>query len=285
MIKRGLILLVSFVCFFVLLVSAVSAAQPLTDVASNAVNSIIDLVKPFVGLLLNETNTAASNDIFMGKILIVILLISIFYVVLGKAMSSFFEGRKGILRTVSVILALLGVRFLTAEMIQTIIIPNSVLAVAVSAGLPFVLFFMIVKEIKNKYTRRACWVFFAVVFLAIYSLRADSLGSISYIYPLTALLALLMLAFDGTLQRWFAGERVGRALRIFDDQEYYRRKEENKKFYELYRAAVKAGNKEDAEGFMRKIRANEDQMTQLESVRADKSTKVGVNSWDTQLMK
>src|SRR3989344_4871350 len=192
--KKGFVLMFLALFLSIFLISSVSAAQSLTDLAKGAIDGVVSILQPYLQALLGPATD--SSEIFMGKLLIIIILISISYVALGKGMEEFFEGKPWALWVISIAVGLLGVRFLTPEFVQTIILPNSAFAVAVTALLPLVLYFFIVdvgmKSPVPAIIRRFAWIFFAVVFLGLYTIRFSDLGDIAWIYPLTALLAFLM---------------------------------------------------------------------------------------------
>ena len=197
--KVGLVLCALILSSF--LIGIVSAAEGLTGLTKGAIDGVVQIIKPYLEVLLGATN---NSEMFMGKLIIVIILLSLIYGVLSKAMEDFFGDKKWLLWVISVGVSLLGVRFLSPEMITTITLPNSTLAVALVAGIPFVLFFNIVKDFKSGIARRVSWIFFAVIFLGLYSLKSTELGNASIIYPLTAFLAFIMAVMDGTINRWNA---------------------------------------------------------------------------------
>jgi hypothetical protein len=203
-----------FIITIVLSAFMVSAATGLVDIVKSFVDGTITLIKPYAGVLLNETDTAATNDIFMGKILMIILIVSIVFVVLERSMKNVFGDRRWALWVVSIVVGLIGVRFLPGELVQMVFLSSNAFAVTISAGLPFVLFFFLVKDFESKTARRVAWIFFAVVFLAIYEYRYDSLGDFAYIYPLVALLAFLVAVFDGTIQGFFATMKAEKLSKI-----------------------------------------------------------------------
>jgi hypothetical protein len=191
------------------LISFVSAANGLTGLINDAIDSVVKIIKPFLEVLLGAVG---NSELFMGKLIITIILLSLIYVILQKSMADFFSEKKWMLWVISIGAALLGVRYLTPEMITTIVLPNSALAVALIAGIPFVLFFNIVKDFQSGISRRISWIFFGVIFLGLYSLRSDELGDIAFIYPLTALLAFIMATMDGTISRWNAQIKAEKGL-------------------------------------------------------------------------
>lgn len=118
--------------FSVLLAAVLVSAAPasLSQLAQDFVSGIINIVKPILGA--NDT-----ADIFMAKLVSALIVFSIVYAVLSRALANVFSGARWAVWVVSIAVAILGVRFLSAEMVQTIILPNSAFAVALTAGIPF----------------------------------------------------------------------------------------------------------------------------------------------------
>lgn len=204
-----------FVSNFVSAASASDALKPIVDMVGGAVNAVIDIIKPWAGMLLNETDTNVSNDVFMGKLLAVILIISIVYVVLSKTMDNFFSGKKWALWLVSAAVSLLGVRFLTKELIYMMVLPSNAFAIAVTAGIPFILFFFLIEGFSPR-VRRYAWIFFGVMFFVVWSIRADAgvlAGIAAGVYFLVAILSWIMAVLDGTIRGFFLNLKMEKAKR------------------------------------------------------------------------
>jgi hypothetical protein len=61
------------------------------------------------------------------------------------------------------------------------------------------------------------WIFFAVIFFALYTLRYDELGNVKWIYPLTGILSLIMAAICGIflkLRAKIIGEKAVNAAKL-----------------------------------------------------------------------
>jgi hypothetical protein len=234
-----------FVSSFVSAANAGDALKPIVNMVGGAVNAVIEIIKPWAGTLLNEPNTAVSNDVFMGKLLAVILIISIIYVVLSKTMDKFFSGKKWALWLVSAVVSLLGVRFLTEDMIYMSIIPSSTFAVAVSAGIPFVLYFFLIGDFSQR-LRRYAWIFFAVIFTGLWMIRTtDSAKQLNdaalMIYPVTAGLATLMAWLDGTLRGFIERVQSDKAQVVHYAQRLVALEKDLNQVQERYNARILAG--------------------------------------------
>jgi hypothetical protein len=156
---------------------------------------IFEIVKPILEAIIGEV---ADGEYFLAKVVLLIMLFGILWTALGRM--DFFSDNIMIQVIVSIGVTILAVRLLVNDwIVSTILLPYSALGIAITAGLPFVLFFLIVRD-WTPTARKIAWTFFAVVFIALWFTR-DDLGAFGYIYIVTAGLALAMLLFDKTIQR------------------------------------------------------------------------------------
>jgi len=214
--KSGTLFVLISAIVAVFLVGIVSAAGPLTQMVTDFFNGLVEILKPYLEAILGQVAPVAGADvgnIFLAKLVLAIVLVALVYYTLSLVET--FKSKPWILWILSLGVSILGVRFLDAETVKTIILSNSVFAVAVTAGLPFVLFFLFVeKGLKAPdhapIVRKVAWIFYTVVFLILYSMRADELGQIGLIYPITAGVAFIMALFDGTIQGFFLRSRIQR---------------------------------------------------------------------------
>lgn len=200
--QRGLfgLLLLSFILVSGLVSAAETgnAFKPLFDLAQGIYDGVIGLLSGPLALLLGETSASADlASSYLPKLLIAILLFSVFSLVLGKA--PYFKDHTSFAWVGSAAIAILSVRFLTYEFILTAILPNTAVAIAVTAILPFIVFFFVTREFVP-IARKLSWVFLAVVFFGMWLTFAEKLGDISWIYLVFVGLAALMVIFDRKLE-------------------------------------------------------------------------------------
>lgn len=198
---------------FVYAAGAADAFKPIGELLYGLVKAIASVLEPIFKYIIGPTVDVATGveapGLFVGKVVLLVIVFGIVYAVLKTI--EFFEDNLFVLWIVSIGVAVLSIRFLGQSMIDTIIFPYSAFGIALTAGLPFVLWFLVTKDWTPIY-RRISWVFFAVAFLALYSIRYDELkDSAVWIYMFTALLAILLAAFDGTLQKFFSKAQRQRA--------------------------------------------------------------------------
>lgn len=200
--------------YFVLVAALVSivllslvSAKSLGELANEGLSSLYDAVKPLLEVLIGDTSGTST---FIAKVLLALLIVAVLYGALSASNVTIFTANPWVLWVTAIVLGILGVRFLDASTVATIMLPNTVFGIVVSAGIPFVAYFILIRGFPV-FPRRVAWVFFAVVFLALWNVRYSELGQLSWVYPLTALLALIMAGIEGIIQDYFFKSRIKRA--------------------------------------------------------------------------
>src|SRR3989338_7148541 len=170
----GLSLLVSSVFFLSLsLVSSASPADafaPIGDMIVGIVNELAKIFDSIFGILLGYSNGEMDN--IAARIAIFLVVYVIVHWVVGKMGP--FEERTWTKVIIAAAVGVLGVRFLSAEFIDTVILSNQAFAIAVTAGLPFVALFFITKDWDSQTARRVAWVFLLVTLFAVWMYRSES---------------------------------------------------------------------------------------------------------------
>lgn len=197
--------------------------KPIVEMVSGLIESVYDVAEKPLKFALGDMDVdSSSGDIsssgmFFTKILLLIIVFSLIYSIFSFANIGILKGTTS--WVISAVVSVLTIRFLSVEFIHMIIVPYTTLGVVLTATLPFILFFYFVeKGLANpqpSYIRRSAWIFFGVVFFIIYLLRVKNLPDSSFvraIYPLTALLSLIMAFTDGTIQKSLARFNQDRAV-------------------------------------------------------------------------
>lgn len=209
--KKSSILLVIISAILILSTFSFVSAAPSGAQIANSISGFFDdvsvAVKPVFSLILGDVSgTGAHGDTFylLAKLLI-FLLIGSFVLSVFDA-SGMWSGRKNRWRRwmVVIIFDILAVRFLDANTIAAIILPYSAVAVALTAILPFVVYaFAMYQETQSQTLRRLGWIFFAAIFIVLWTVRYEELGGARWVYVVTAGAALIMIMIDGTIARLF----------------------------------------------------------------------------------
>ena len=216
--KLGVIVLLS-VFLFGFIGSFVSAQEILKPLADGAVSFYNTILGPFAKFLLGK-NTE-DGELLFGKLLLFTIVLSIVWLVADKF--PLMTGKKKTGFVVAIAVAVLSVRYITPDWLEAIILPYSTLGVALTSFIPFVIYFFFVKELPTRSMRKIAWIFAFVVFAGLFLYRNAAVTNTvtltpfgfgfssttpgfnpSYIYLITAVLSLIMLWFDGTIQRALA---------------------------------------------------------------------------------
>lgn len=182
---------------------------------NGAIQEVISVAEPILKPILGSD---LSGELFFAKFLFLLIVFSVVWVALSKV--EFFNEKTWVLVLISVAASILGVRWLATEaIVNTILLPYSVLGMAVSAGLPFVLMFLVVNKgfegPEHVFPRKAAWILFAVIFAGLWVTRIDQLGGINevitWVYPAVALLGVGMAWNDGIISGWLSKGKTERA--------------------------------------------------------------------------
>ena len=198
--KRGLLLGIFLLA--VLMISLVAAADIPTEI-NNFIDGFVKSIEPLASRVLGDT---PSGQYLFAKVLFLIIVLAIVWTALDRV--EFFNETRWVLWLVSLAVSILSTRWLTNEgIINTILLPYSVLGIAITAGLPFVLWFLIInvglQGDQRRTIRRVAWVFFAVIFVGLYLTRQEAMEGGRWIYPVTALVSIIVASMDGTIQGFF----------------------------------------------------------------------------------
>lgn len=190
----GLFLIMSL--FLIGLVSAQSSNNIVRGI-QNLVTQGYNLIKPLIEALLGSTST---SELFLAKFILAVILFAFVWTVLDKV--DFFSSNTWVLVIISIAVPVLGIRFLSEEWVQTILLPYSTIGVVMTALVPLIIYFIFVEQaISSRTLRKIAWIFAAVVFIGLYFTRLDELKDIVWVYPVVAIVCIFFLFFDKTIQR------------------------------------------------------------------------------------
>ena len=201
--KKKLLLISALLIVSIIFLSLIVSAQT-KSIVEDAKKFIDNSLTPLFSGILGQTPT---GEFLFAKFLFLIIILAIVWTALEQV--DFFSSNTWVLWIVSIGASILATRWLGSEaLIRTIILPYSALGIAISAGLPFLIYFWVVDFGLKKFgstTRRIAWVFFAIIFAGLWITRRETLTAGSsyagYIYPVTVLAAIIMAAMDGTIHR------------------------------------------------------------------------------------
>jgi len=190
-------LIFSSLIMSVLSINLVSAALPAPPITMNELTNFFTSI--FIG---TSAFGGIGADVF-ARFLLVILMITI----LAKPAQLITKERNTAL-IVAVIVSILGIRFLTPEMISGVLLPYGTVAIVVSTFIPFFLLAYFLQQIEFNWIRKIGWIMSAVVFIGLWWMRWTDIGNMAYIYLIVSILSIIFFLFDGTIQNWFTAQKM-----------------------------------------------------------------------------
>ncbi len=203
--KKALGVLVLGIFLLSFSMNFVAAASGPVEAIQGIVKGVYELIKPLLEGIIGEVSTA---EFFLAKVMFLIIIFAIIYKVLERI--PFFKDISWVHQLVSVAVSILSIRwFGDAEIIRTIILPYSVLGIALAGLIPFAIFFFMTEfGDSHKFARKLSWIFFIVVFVGLWITRAGNasvvggpIGKFAYIYLITAGLGLIAYMMDDRIQK------------------------------------------------------------------------------------
>jgi len=134
-----------------------------------------DAIAGYIGLIFGGVSSSGSGasaaligDLMFAKLLFFFIILVVVYGAIKKI--PMFGRNAFVLWTISLGVSILSVRFLgDVDFIQALILPYSVMGIAISAIIPFIIYYFVVNGLPP-YWRRFSWIMFALVFLGLFQL-------------------------------------------------------------------------------------------------------------------
>ncbi len=193
-----------FVFLSLLLVSSFVSAQPVGANIEQFLNQVSEAIFPVAKYLLGSGETNDTADSLAVKVFAFILVMV--FVAAALKNLPLFEDKPVSSFIVSGVVAILGVRFITTpELINLIWLPSTVLTVALTAIIPFAVFFFVIEGFRSTVIRKAGWVAYLVIYVYFAWSRWNDptllIGSSdnttgAWIYLIIAGISLVCLIFD-----------------------------------------------------------------------------------------
>jgi hypothetical protein len=208
--KKGLFLSVALSVIVLKILPCVTAAFNMYDLSRgprDLIQIIGNFFSPFFEFLLN---TSSYDDFFFAKVLLLILLFVVISFVLKKGKFFGSDTEKGyyfIIYVISAVVSILAMRYLpNNDLIKGILLPYSALGIAITTFLPLLIYFFFVHNTTTSgFGRRAGWILYGIVFIALWSSREIQLSSTSnWIYWSAIIFLIICLIFDKSLHKYFA---------------------------------------------------------------------------------
>jgi len=175
--------------------------QSISRFVEDVITNIIIFSEPLFIFILGKYE---SNELFFSKILLFILL----FIILRKVMqhTPFAEDNEKIGLIVSLIISILGIRFIGQNnFLGSIFIQYGVLAIAITAIIPMVLFFYLIQSSKvGTYGRKMFWSMYVIAMTGIwFSIYKQIPPEANYIYLASVAAAIIFIFMDKSIQKHF----------------------------------------------------------------------------------
>lgn len=209
--KRGKIIAgLTLGIFLIVAFSIIVSAEPIK------ISELPDILTKILKVVFGDLDEFEIGDVSytVDKILLSKVLLSvILFALLWSVLSNMPFLNVGWPKTItSIIITILSVRLITSEWITAILIPYGALGIAITAILPFIIYFWFVETgLQSSNGRRLAWIFFIVIFCALWFDRVFVFAEnqiklespAAWIYPITCLVALIVMWADKTIHAWF----------------------------------------------------------------------------------
>ncbi len=262
--KKGLrlvILLSAILLISLVFVSAQSSAQnafkPIFDLLSGLINGFVEIAKPILEVLLGSLTASSDgpggvSGVFLARLFALIVVFSVSYVVLSRI--ELFSENTLVLWALTIAISLLSVRFIPTEAVYFMTAPSTALGIAITAIIPFIIWFTFVEMSTSATLRRIAWVFYALVFFSLYVYYAPYIPNYSWVYPLTAIIALGMAIFDGTIRRLWNRMKAEKSLGMIDNIKYAQMLKQRRELSEAHTEALTSNDKKLANSLEAQIK-------------------------------
>jgi len=147
-------------------------------------------------------------------LLFALIIIAMVYMALDRV--SIIRNNAFALWTVTIASAVLSVRFIATEgLVKVLLLPHGVFGVAMLTMIPLLVWFWFVEfGITSNTLRKIAWIVFGVVFVVLWWKQYYILGvdkSFNHLYLISAIVALIVLFADGTIQKAIRGAQRSQA--------------------------------------------------------------------------
>lgn len=216
--------MVLFALMVFIMISMIIPMIPLTSAAYSSSTGTFDFVRrggeqfidlitnfgePLFNAILGEYTGGYGNfsesEIFFMRILLFILLFVLINTITKKIPK--IGENKFVVLIIAFVASVLAVRFMSAsELVFGVLLPYGAMGVAITTILPFLIFFYFLHVTNvGSAGRRLSWIFFGIVFVALWISKQDQMPEISnYIYLASIGAIVLAFAFDREIHRYFA---------------------------------------------------------------------------------
>lgn len=216
--KKGIYAILAGIIFSIALTGLASAYYYYPDVSSisqSVIDSYVNVFEPVLNALFGGYGW--SGLYLFERLLLFILLVSIIYVSVDRF--TFFENQKTVKWIISVVVPLIGMRFMDYDWLNQIFLQYQVVTIVMGSIVPFLIYFFFLHSIGRDYPmiRKAGWIFFMGIYAGLWS--TSSSGAQGAIFFWTMIAALLFLLFDKRIEIYFTAQEFAKRERWRIDDE------------------------------------------------------------------
>lgn len=217
-----------------------------------------------IGDFFKDLLAGSTGEDSMVRVLLVMLLTTVLF----RPALNITGGKSGLAFLVAFLVSVIGIKFfISSEMIYGLMLPYGALAIALSAGIPFLLIgSLIATSNLDMLLRKIMWGFMAGSFIMLWWFRWTNIGDLAYIYLGLGILSLAILFFfDSTLRGILAQTAMSNSKYAIDVQIATL----NTEIADLYvQYANSSGNTQLQHSLTNQIRAKEHTRRGLTQMRA-----------------
>ncbi|MDP1695483.1 MAG: hypothetical protein Q8L29_01060 [archaeon] len=195
---------------FVMLGSFVSALD-LRKVSEDAIDFYVQVFEPILRVLLGGQDY--TGGLLFEKLLLFLIVLSIIYIALSKV--PFFADKKSIKWIIAAAVSLIGIRFMNSEYVFSIILQYELLAIAITAIIPFIVYFFFLSGVfpgdTNNFMRKLGWLLFVMIYGGLWLTAANNIQSSIFFWTMIA--GIIFAFFDGYVEKFLHSREFGKAER------------------------------------------------------------------------
>jgi len=203
-----------FSMFGTSLVSAAGYGTEIQTFMDDAVNTI----SPITGFLFGDAKSTGEA----GFIALMAFILTLLVVAGILSPLNIFGENKAINWGVAAIISVIGVRFISIDMLKAFTLPSTGLIGAIFLIVPFIVVATLISKAGSTAVRKAMWAVYTVIIATLW-IRAFRFGEgwngFYWIYVFILLACIAMFAFDGTLQKFFKKAKYERITAGVDSTE------------------------------------------------------------------
>lgn len=179
----------------------------LRSASDSAVNIVVDVFQPILNALFGGYGGWNSVYLF-ERLMLFIILVSMVYLILGK--TPMFEDQKTIRWLISLIVPLMGVRFIDFQWLNAIFLQYEMLTIILTTILPFILYFFFLHGLGKDYPhlRKIGWIFFIGIYAGLWASAESSNASTVYFW--TTIAAILAWIFDKRIEMYLNAREMAK---------------------------------------------------------------------------